>query len=74
MQMFVDGVIIHEHKTRGQFLKVLFKSIHCTLKALIFKCSTLLGVHGLIHERDSMKGNKVVKARVTRPFSLVKPH
>ena len=46
-----------------QYHKVLFKSIHRMLWAvsfLILENSTLLRFHRVLHERDSMKGNKVV--------------
>ena len=55
----------------GQFHKVKLKGFHHMLGAFdvgilnvglwILKCSTLLSFHRVLHERGSMKGNKVVK-------------
>ena len=57
-------------KVEINFIAGLFKSFHCRLGAfgvgifnvepLILKYSTLLSLHRVLHERNSLTGNKVV--------------
>ena len=59
---------MYKHKSIGPFHNVLFKGYNCKhgafgvakLNVGLFILKTFLGLHGVLHERVSMKGNKVV--------------